>query len=256
MGVDFSKLKQTNSLIHMKSKFFATFFTTLITAAINISRDSKGLLYILFRQIYISIPSLNANSSLLLTSLKNIVSTFTRCVDVALNVIIIFFVIYAAINITQRKIYSKRFKKRRQFLKAILWETIIPNLLEVNKLEVEFVSNINGLENTKKSHWCMVLSTLLEMHREVLSMLEREGVFEFVSDGKRVTKTYTKYLNEINFPAVYILFVEEERTLSLVCEKIKNEALYETVYNQYTLILKKHHDTIKRMKTNKILINL
>lgn len=101
--------KQEKALPYLCTKFFATFFTALITVAINISRDGDGSLYTIYKWLCTTYFGNDTDGSIFISALKNLASIFARSIDV----IVIFYVIYFIISFIQNRIYSKSSKKHR-----------------------------------------------------------------------------------------------------------------------------------------------
>ncbi len=248
---NFKELKQEKPLPYMHAKFFATFFTALITVTINISRDGDGLFYLIIKNIYMSFSSDCSDENLFVLVLKNFASTLIRCLDVALNVIIIFYLIYFIISFIQNRIYSKSSKKHREYLKELLWENIIPNILEINKVEVEFLSNKELLTDYNKRHWKMTMTSLVNLHKNIMCTLNREGVFETISSKNNVSKHYVDYLKKINIVLVYDIFIEQKSTLNDICDMIKDDVRYnDHLYFEYSELSKEYNEIVNMIKTN------
>ena len=192
-------------------------------------------------------------------AVKNIVSRFIRCLDVALNVIVIFYAVYFVLSSIQKRVYSKFLKKRKMYIRDTLWEYVLPNITKANSLEVDFISKNDRLSNIEERHWRMIFSSLLETQREVIAVINSEGVFEFITDIKGISKHYEAYIELINFPLVYIIFEEEYNTILEVCKIINSfverDDSYSKLAAQYNQIEKDYSDILDRINSNKLLIN-
>ncbi len=254
MNFDFLKLNQSNSMPYIRTKFFATFFATLITASINIARDSNGVIYMLSKKLYFSLMGNIHSTSIVWLSLKNFGSIVVQCADVAFSVIIIFFFIDFTINRISNKIYSKVFKSRRKYLKELLWENIVPNILEISTKEKEFLKQINSFCTIDIEQLAIILSTISDIHLDLLTIIFREGVFEKVEGNQKLHKYYIKYMESIKFPLLYVIFKEEEKIIQQICTILENTArkndFYEIIFKQYNVILKKYHSVVNLINEN------
>lgn len=243
--------KQEKALPYLRTKFFATFFTALITVAINISRDGDGPLYTIYKWLCTTYFGNDTDGSIFISALKNLASIFARSIDVALDVIVIFYVIYFIISFIQNRIYSKSSKKHRQYLKELLWNDIIPNILEINKIEVEFLSKKDSLTNFNISHWRMILLASLNSHKDIMYMIYSEGIFETISSNNNVSKHYIDYLKNINILLIRQIFNEQLNTLKYICNSVENDALYnDYLYDEYNKILKEYNDVVNMINAN------
>lgn len=251
MNFNFLKIKQTNSLPYVRTKFYATFFTTLITATVNIARDSNGLIYMLCDYLFGAFTT----SNMLFNVFKNVGIIFIRCVDVAFNVFVIFSVVDLFLGFVNKRIYSKVSKKRREYLKEVLWESIIPNIVEMSAKENDYLSKYENISERNKKQWCITLSALIEMHKELLKTIRQEGVFEQIGTTGCFNKHYKTYLNDINFSSVYVIFKEEEQILLNLCSVLEKQAptdeSYELLYKQFKDVCSGYYDLTKRLNTNK-----
>ena len=243
--------KQEKALPYLRTKFFATFFTALITVAINISRDGDGPLYTIYKWLCTTYFGNDTDGSIFISELKNLASIFARSIDVALDVIVIFYVIYFIISFIQNRIYSKLSKIHRQYLKELLWNDIIPNILEINKIEVEFLSKKDSLTNFNISHWRMILLASLNSHKDIMYMIYSEGIFETISSNNNVSKHYIDYLKNINILLIRQIFNEQLNTLKYICNSVENDVLYnDYLYDEYNKILKEYDDVVNMINAN------
>lgn len=249
-----NKLKDYNQekeLPYLRTKFFATFFTALITVTINISHDDDGLLYTLYECICTAFFKNDTDVNILISTINSFVSILVRSIDVALNVIIIFHLIYFIAFFIQNRIYSKSSKKHRRYLKELLWNDIIPSILENNKLELEFLSKKDSLTDFNIIQWRMILLASLNSHKDILNMINSEGFFETVSKSNNVSKHYVNYLKEINILLVYQMLNEQLNILTHICNSIKDDVSYnDCLCDEYYEILQEYNNVINRINTN------
>lgn len=252
---DFLKLKQTTSLPHLRNKFFITFLTTLITTTVNIARDSTGFIYVICRKLYYFILQFvfneNIPDDIVNTIIKNIGSIFVRCADVAVNVFVIFAIVDFVIGFVQNRIYSKFFKSRRDYLKELLWYNIIPYITQNHIKEIEIVSNDSS--GTISNQWLVYLADMSEWHMKSTSMILKTGFFERV-EGCKISKHYMKHLVNINFPAVYTIYKEEQKVIKKIVEQLDNkpDESYTILFNEYSKILNNYNRIINLMNENKL----
>lgn len=133
---------------------------------------------------------------------RNTASIFIKCIDVTVTVFVIFGILYLIVSVIKRLLYSKTSKSRRSNLVSLLWEIIIPNTMEISKVEVYLASNIDVFCG-EKIKWSMTLSTLANIHKQSLYIIAKEGVIESF-DSKKSSKKYLEYIKEINLPSVYV----------------------------------------------------
>ncbi len=257
MKYNYSNLKQEFSLPYLKTSFFAALFTTLITTSVNIAKDSNGIVYTVSKNIYLSVFGQNFNTGFFIDGIKNVISIFTRCVDVALSVLAIFFIIYFVARLIQKNIYNKTGKKRRAYLSELLWKNIVPNILEANEIETKFIMNSSQSVEIEKNLSIIKLSTVLKSHKEITDVVDREGIFEYISNNN-VDKRYLNLLNEIDFQSIYILFCTEAKTVSLVQNKLSSLEAKDELLNElekgYIDIKNKYDNLINILRTNKYLV--
>lgn len=255
MKFDFLKLKQVASLPYFRSKFFATFFTTLITATINIARDSNGIVYVAFHKLYHRILGENIPASEFYQALISTVSIFVKCLDVALSVIIIFGISYFFVSIVQNRMYSKRFQKRREYLKELLWENIIPNIIEINNKEIELIKAKVNCGELDEKNWLITASALADLHIEISSLVLRKGVFEKIENDSKIRKYYLLYLETIKLPLVHIIFKQEKETIKKFCSILENEAkgnnTFAILHHKYVQICQKYNKITNLIDSNK-----
>ncbi len=231
MKFDFLKLKQVASLPYFRSKFLATFFTTLITATINIARDNNGILYVSCHKLYHNVLGENIPTSEVYQALISTAIIFIKCLDVALSVIIIFGIFYFFVSIVQNRMYSKRFQKRREYLKELLWENIIPNIIEMNRKEIELINvevDPNGLD---EKNWIITASALADLHIDLSTLVLRRGVFEQVESDSTIRKHYLLYLKTIKLPLVHIIFQQEKETIKNFCSILEAKSKVNNTFN-------------------------
>ena len=177
-------------------------------------------------------------------------SILARCADVTFNVIFVFVVVFFVIRFLQRVIYSKVFPGRRKFLKELLWEDIISNILEIGETQKNLISQIGKMSPEEIECWYMVLANMYKIQKEIIFLIEKEGIFEHVGNK---SKYYVRYLNDINFPLVYIIFKEEESLLRKVDDAIRNmpkSTIQKKLSDQSEKICDEFHLIINTLNTN------
>ena len=253
MNFDFLKVKSDSLKSNVKTKFYSTFFATVIAVTFNLARDSNGILYMICKYFF---GNFNTDG-LLLTPLKNLAIIFIKCADVSLCVFIIFFCLDTFLNVVINRIYSKNFKKRREYLRELLCNNIIPCIHEINKKENDFLVNV-PLSESDKNKWIMDLADFTTLHKDIIRAIRKELIFEEIGNNGTFSKPYCDYLKDINFLSVYVIFYQEQRQLSRLCEVLGHPGylgeLNYLIYEQYESISNKYDEIIHVMNTNKKII--
>ena len=235
----------------IKNEFFAALFAAVITMSLDLASNYNGVLYLLSKFFFDNILYKYKIFNQLIIPFKVLI----KCLDSALLVVILYFILYISFDFTQNIIYSKSFQTKRKFLRSLLWENYIPRLLDLSELENQFINSTPN--NNSLSYWIIELSAVVEKHLIILRKIENKGFFELITDSKAISRNYKKFIQEINFMSIYCLFVNEHR---LICEVIKvlqqlsgsaNESTLNIVIEQYEIVKDRYYIVLQRLESIK-----
>ena len=246
-------MTQEHSLPYIRTKFLTTILTTLITLLTNMAREHNGLIYVLSRMLYNHfLGDMSSTSNPIFIVLKNWGVLIVRCADVMCSVIIIFFLVHFIISKITGLVYRKVSKKRKEYLRELLWENIIPNMLDIGESERAFINQINTCNEVDKKQWAISLATITNLYQELMNKIINEGVFETVEGNKNLNKHYKQYIESIKLPLVFVIFAEKEMLLDEVCKELEKLSLLDSSYK----IVNCEYKKIRKSFNNKIINTL
>lgn len=246
------KIRQADSFPLSRSRFFTSFFATLITFSLNIARERRGFIYLLCKKIYLCVIGYLGCEGEILEVITNIGRIAAQLIDVAISVVLLYYCLDFIIRYIQNNIYSKISGKRRAFLRELVYENIIPTISEIGLREQEFICQNDLSCECKNSQAKVQLSKLASLHLDIIHAMESEGILETITKGQPLSKKYKKYLEYIRFPLLATIFCEEKRIVESVYkrieEKYQSDASYKNLQVYYQDVLSGYRELANKIQ--------